>query len=186
MDVKLASRAGTSSLLVDLVSNDSGDVTLVTKDGRVTTNRLLLFLRWFWQPSKRNFGILKGCVNWRVKKNIPKIVKITNLLSPFCNLLISWIVHNVWCFPFFAQLYLFAQLSPACPPCKSWIAQDVAMSRLLFFLPSELRHRSEWAETNKQIWNKQTIKKSMTLCIIRCGVPFHSLCNAETLDLCWT
>ena len=42
---KLASRIGTSSLLVDLVSNDSGDVTLVTEDGRVTTNRLLLFLR---------------------------------------------------------------------------------------------------------------------------------------------
>ena len=45
MNVKLASRLGTSSLLVDLVSNDSGDVTLVTRDGKVTTNRLLLFLR---------------------------------------------------------------------------------------------------------------------------------------------
>ena len=45
MNVKLASRLGISSLLVDLVSNDSGDVTLVTRDGKVTTNRLLLFLR---------------------------------------------------------------------------------------------------------------------------------------------
>ena len=45
MNVLLASKVGTSSLLVDLVSNDSGDVTLVTEDGSVTTNRLLLFLR---------------------------------------------------------------------------------------------------------------------------------------------
>ena len=176
MNVNLASRLGISSLLVDLVSNDSGDVTLVTRDGKVTTNRLLLFLRWFWQPSKRVL-VFKGQIKGGGKESLLIIRKKKTI--------------------FFATFSFIQHAIPPSPGLLTMLWRAAHFSaRWTNFGTGEngLKHTNEPIK-NKQ-WKKQTNKASKDrnrpykkntqtpICIIRCVAPFPFWCNVETRLLC--